>query len=166
MTLNPSRAAVSLWGHTTQISSSLSPKRDCSPKRVNKQKKHAATRGSFDRMGNWRAQPYGLSSVSIVDLMYGANRAHLQHTIDFPLPCFFFFSFFKADLFAISYDLAHHLAGWDPCDLHDLLIAQRTCFLGWIYTTQILRNLSRQATNQMIYSTDHDLSVRGVKLVT
>ena len=33
-TLNPFRTAVPLWGQTTQISSSLSPKRDCGSKRV------------------------------------------------------------------------------------------------------------------------------------
>ena len=32
--LNPFRTAVSLWGQTTQISRSLSPKRDCGSKRV------------------------------------------------------------------------------------------------------------------------------------
>ena len=32
--VNPFRTAVPLWGQTTQISSSLSPKRDCVPKRV------------------------------------------------------------------------------------------------------------------------------------
>ena len=34
--INPFRTAVSLWGQTTQISSSLSPKRDCGSKGVNK----------------------------------------------------------------------------------------------------------------------------------
>ena len=33
--INPFRTAVSLWGQTTQISSSLSPKRDCGSKGVN-----------------------------------------------------------------------------------------------------------------------------------
>ena len=33
--LNPFKTAVPLWGQTNQISSSLSPKRDWSPKRVN-----------------------------------------------------------------------------------------------------------------------------------
>ena len=33
--VSPYRTAVSLWGQTSQFSSSLSPKRDCSPKRVN-----------------------------------------------------------------------------------------------------------------------------------
>ena len=32
---NPSRTAVPFWGQTTQIPSSLSPKRDCGPKRAN-----------------------------------------------------------------------------------------------------------------------------------
>ena len=33
--LNPFRTAVPFWGHTSQISSILSPKRDCGPKGVN-----------------------------------------------------------------------------------------------------------------------------------
>ena len=33
--INPYRAAVSFWGQSTQISSSLSPNRDCGSKRVN-----------------------------------------------------------------------------------------------------------------------------------
>ena len=33
--VNPLRTAVPFWGQTTQISSSLSPKRDCGPKGVN-----------------------------------------------------------------------------------------------------------------------------------
>ena len=33
--VNPFRTAVPFWGQTTQSSSSLSPKRDCGPKRVN-----------------------------------------------------------------------------------------------------------------------------------
>ena len=32
--VNPFRTVVSFWGRSTQILSSLSPKRDCSPKRV------------------------------------------------------------------------------------------------------------------------------------
>ena len=32
--INPFRTAVPFWGQTSQISSSLSPKRDCGPKRV------------------------------------------------------------------------------------------------------------------------------------
>ena len=31
---NPFRTAVPFWGQTTQISTSLPPKRDCGPKRV------------------------------------------------------------------------------------------------------------------------------------
>ena len=34
-TINPFRTAVPFWEQSTQISSSLSPKRDCGPKRVN-----------------------------------------------------------------------------------------------------------------------------------
>ena len=33
--INPFRTAVPFWGHTTQIVSDLSPKRDCGPLRVN-----------------------------------------------------------------------------------------------------------------------------------
>ena len=34
MDLNPFRTAVPFWGQTSQIPSSLSPKRDCGPRRV------------------------------------------------------------------------------------------------------------------------------------
>ena len=43
--LNPSKTAVPLWGQTTQIPSSLSSKRDCSPDRVNSEGMHDATIG-------------------------------------------------------------------------------------------------------------------------
>ena len=36
--LNPFSTAVSFWGQTSQFPSSLSPKRDCGPKRVNAEK--------------------------------------------------------------------------------------------------------------------------------
>ena len=39
----PFRTALSLWGQTTQISSSLPPKRDCGPKRVNSSGTHHHT---------------------------------------------------------------------------------------------------------------------------
>ena len=41
--VNPFRTAVPLWGQTTQISSSLSPKRDCGSKRVNRQQVPSST---------------------------------------------------------------------------------------------------------------------------
>ena len=41
---NPFRTAVLFWGQTTQTSSSLTPERDCGPKRVNVQHRQNETK--------------------------------------------------------------------------------------------------------------------------
>ena len=55
-----------------------------------------------------------------------------------------------------------HGAGWEPY----ILRLSRTCFLGWIYTVQILHKISYQLVGIFyVDDLDRDLSVRLVQIV-